>query len=455
MTAKIINYVDKLPQIKKIAENYGGKCLSNNYVNNRSLLIFECEFGHQWETVWKNINKGSWCPQCAIINATGINNNRFDTLENMQKIATERGGKCLSNEYLGAHTKLKWQCNLGHEWIAKPNAIKNGSWCPQCSIGIGERFCKIIFETIFYKTFIKVRPDWLVNPITNKNLELDGYCEELNIAFEYNGEQHYSDNTIYPRSKYDLLKIQKCQSHGVRLFIIKEIKSAIKYKEIIEEIVAQAQNYNINVDTNIFISINDAYKSNSSILFLEELKDIAIKNGGVCLSSVYVDSNYKLDFQCGVCNYVWQSAPNNIKSGRWCPQCANKNTSINNAIELATNHNGKCLSSEYINSITKMSWECELQHQWQATYNQIQSGGWCPECFKLNRGKGKKIGIDIYRKVAINKGGECLSTEINSCYDKLEWKCKEGHIWLARGDMIKNTKQWCPQCAKDNKRKIK
>ena len=79
----------------------------------------------------------------------------------------------------------------------------------------------------------------------------------------------------------------------MRLFIIKEIKSAIKYKEIIEEIVAQAQNYNINVDTNIFISINDAYKSNSSILFLEELKDIAIKNGGVCLSSVYVDSNYK------------------------------------------------------------------------------------------------------------------------------------------------------------------
>jgi hypothetical protein len=371
----------------------------------------------------------------------------------MQNIAIERGGKCLSDEYLGAHIKLKWQCNLAHEWCANPNNIKNGTWCPQCSIGIGERVCKIVFETLFNNKFVKVRPDWLISPISNRNLELDGYCEELNIAFEYNGKQHYSDDTIYPRSQYDLFKIQKCQSKSVKLFLIMEIKSATKYKNIIDEIVLQAQNYNLNVDTSIVIPINEAYKSNSSLLFLEELKDIAVKNGGTCLSNQYIDNTFKLDFQCGVCNHIWKCAPNSIKNGTWCPQCANKNININNAVGLATNHNGKCLSSEYVNSFTKMSWVCELEHQWQASYNQIQSGSWCPECFKINRGKNKIMGIDVYREVAINKGGECLSVSINSCYDKLEWKCKEEHTWLARGDLIKNTKQWCPKCAKDNRRK--
>ena len=39
--------------------------------------------------------------------------------------------------------------------------------------------------------FSPIRPNFLVDPQTNYKLELDGYNEELNIAFEYNGIQHY------------------------------------------------------------------------------------------------------------------------------------------------------------------------------------------------------------------------------------------------------------------------
>lgn len=39
--------------------------------------------------------------------------------------------------------------------------------------------------------FNKIRPNWLKNPLTNRNLELDGYCDELKLAVEYNGIQHY------------------------------------------------------------------------------------------------------------------------------------------------------------------------------------------------------------------------------------------------------------------------
>ena len=56
------------------------------------------------------------------------------TIEEMQEIAKERGGICLSKEYFGAHTKLTWQCSKGHAWEAQPTSVKHrGDWCPTCS----------------------------------------------------------------------------------------------------------------------------------------------------------------------------------------------------------------------------------------------------------------------------------------------------------------------------------
>lgn len=444
-----------LEKIKNIAKQRGGTCLSNTYYNRQTKMLFECKLKHQWETTWSIINKGSWCPECAKINSRGLNNHRSDCYENMIKIATDRQGKCLSLEYLGAHHKLEWQCSLGHTWFAKPCAIKNsGTWCPQCSIGVGERVCRLIFETIFKESFIKIRPDWLKNNLTGKNLELDGYCEKLNIAFEYNGEQHYSDNTIYTRSKYDLHKIETCKNNGLRLFIIKEISNITKYQNIIEEIKSQARDFNIVADWNINIPIFEIYKTNMSTCYLNEIKKIAQLHGGACLSSVYFDSVLKLDFKCNKCNFIWKASPNAIKNGTWCPNCANKIRSIDNAIELANNKNGKCLSLIYKNSIEKMKWQCNLDHIWDASYNQIQSGDWCPTCFRANRGKAKKIGLEAYKKAALDKGGECLSNYVNSCYEKLEWKCAKGHVWFSQASAIKNTKQWCPECAINKKKNI-
>ena len=52
-----------------------------------------------------------------------------------------------------------------------------------------ERFCKI-FENIFNEKFPNVRPSWLINHQTGFLLELDGVCDTLNLAFEFDGIQH-------------------------------------------------------------------------------------------------------------------------------------------------------------------------------------------------------------------------------------------------------------------------
>jgi len=112
-------------EMQKLAELKGGKCLSDKYKNSQSKLKWQCKEGHIWEGEPSRIKANHWCPYCAHTAKL--------TIEEMQKLAESRGGKCLSNLYGNANTKLKWQCKEGHVWEARPENIKLGSWCPVCS----------------------------------------------------------------------------------------------------------------------------------------------------------------------------------------------------------------------------------------------------------------------------------------------------------------------------------
>lgn len=103
----------------------GGRCLSESYRGVHAKLLWECSKGHRWEAVPPGIAKGSWCPQCA--------GNAKHTIEEMQGIAEQRGGKCLSDTYKNSQTKLVWQCSEGHQWEAMPMKVMHGTWCMKCS----------------------------------------------------------------------------------------------------------------------------------------------------------------------------------------------------------------------------------------------------------------------------------------------------------------------------------
>ena len=90
--------------------------------------------------------------------------------------------------------------------------------------GVGEESCRKLFELYCGKPFLSVRPDWLKNPQSGRNLELDGYCEELALAFEFDGEHHTKDGYFGSDLKYtqfkDNLKDSLCVDNGVRLIRI-------------------------------------------------------------------------------------------------------------------------------------------------------------------------------------------------------------------------------------------
>lgn len=116
-----------IEEMRQIAAKRGGKCLSKRYINSKTKIMWQCARGHIWEALPLNVkNKGSWCPDCA--------GKKRGTIDAMQEIAAFRGGKCLSNAYVNALTKLTWQCSNGHKWESTPSSIKNRrSWCPVCA----------------------------------------------------------------------------------------------------------------------------------------------------------------------------------------------------------------------------------------------------------------------------------------------------------------------------------
>lgn len=91
-----------------------------------------------------------------------------------------------------------------------------------------ESRCREVVEKLFGKPFESVRPDFLKNTETYKNLELDMFNPDLMLAIEYNGEQHYkypngfhkSEEEFIQAIRRDEYKKEICDTLNIYLLII-------------------------------------------------------------------------------------------------------------------------------------------------------------------------------------------------------------------------------------------
>ncbi len=444
-----------IEEMQQIAAERGGKCLSETYVNTDTKLLWECAEGHQWEAIPDSVkNREYWCPHCA--------GKAKLTIEEMQQIAMERGGKCLSEMYVNSKTKLLWECAEGHQWEVHPNSIKSGQWCPECSSGLGERICRVFFEQLFENKFPKRYPKWLVNQDGNR-MELDGYCQSLKLAFEHQGEQHYSTKThfittedaLQKRQEDDKFKKTLCVQRGIVLIEVPEIPTRLPIKEVKAFIRSECERYGIPLPLNFDakrIDLKRAYATSGAKEALKELQVIAVERGGKCLSDRYISSNTKLLWQCSK-GHQWEATPADIKNGgHWCQKCYDerrgkaRRLGIEEMQQIAAEHGGKCLSENYVNTDTKLLWECAEGHQWEAIPDSVKNREyWCPHCADKT-----KLTIEEMQQIAAERGGKCLSESYVNNKTKLLWECAEGHQWEATPNIIKQG-TWCPTCAKSRR----
>lgn len=163
--------------------------------------------------------------------------NNTTLVENIEPVSLQNTQNVKNQKYIGPEQNLE-------KSISFPKILNNASQNPTINfstkytnplkrnkgrfISKGERLCCQTMEKIYGVPFVSTWPSWLVNPETNKTLELDCYNDELKIAVEYNGEQHYKwpnfTNQNYQQFlnqvRRDALKFNLCDKNGVYLIVV-------------------------------------------------------------------------------------------------------------------------------------------------------------------------------------------------------------------------------------------
>lgn len=133
----------------------------------------------------------------------------------------------VSNKYLGLTPDIPWDIIYRK---AKVKQLK------------GETRCREYLERVFQRPFPKIRPDWLKNPRTSRNLEIDCYNPQLKLGLEYDGIQHRQYHPFFHRKMSDFteqmwrdqFKNFQCKRQGVTLIRVPDTVTYNKIEAFIE-----------------------------------------------------------------------------------------------------------------------------------------------------------------------------------------------------------------------------
>lgn len=403
---RFLDKEEALAQAKEYAKSRGGRCLSTAYVNADSPMRWQCGSGHpEWNAPFVTVVRARrWCGRCA-----GNQVEPSKVIAEARQIAQERHGKCLSSSYIRAHDPLSWRCELGHVFTSTINNVRNGKWCPECSSGLKERVTRYLFEEVFQKSFPKKRPRWLKSPLSQQPMELDGFNEELGLAFEYQGEQHYKvtfdkrEGVLSAQQKRDAEKAKLCRKQGVVLI---QIPYWIPTTEMQDFLVSEllkdgAKNLAKHAKRSPKKPLPEWIRTDA--YGVGDLKSFAQGLGGRCLSESYEGANHRYVWQCAEGHQPWTASWASVnRQGTWCPECAgntsNKSDRLEQAKRSASSRGGKCHAEKYENTDAMMLWECSTGHFWLSSfYNMVTKEHWCPLCANNAEGWLKRVCTKLLR----------------------------------------------------------
>jgi hypothetical protein len=191
--------------------------------------------------------------------------NKKWTIEKCKKIASERGGECLSDIYINYDTKLSWKCKYGHKWKTRMDNIVQDKWCPKCG------------RKVLRKT------DLTVSKLKKIALEREGlFLSEVFINNKLPVKWQCKEGHQWKARTDNVLLGKWCPKCG-------------------------------NLEKGQYRKLN-----------IEHCQEIAASRNGKCLSKKYKNCTTNLLWQCNK-GHKWHQKLQVIKRGHWCPHCLNKN----------------------------------------------------------------------------------------------------------------------------------
>lgn len=317
---------------------------------------FQCSNNHEpWTTKRSNIK----FTQCKYCSGKKISRQTF-----IDKI-NSRGFELLNpNDIETSNSQGIFKCAKNHEWKTQiHNVFAEKSGCPHCSESSGERRCRFILETIFEKPFRKTRDVVVVN---GQRLELDMYNDELKIACEYNGVQHYKEDKKFfhknggfeEQQARDESKRRYCEDNGIKL--VEVPYTIIKFLDVVKFITTELQ-----IDSRIdwpskeiefnTVEENNYYSNEDEI---KELRQFAAAKEGTYLKTQNNGDGIRRFFRCKN-GHEFNIHLNKLRGGSWCIMCS-ASAPVNNEIvsqKLATIKMKRL--TDYVKSDVPMMIKCD------------------------------------------------------------------------------------------------
>ena len=126
-----------------------------------------------------------------------------------------------------------------------------------------------------------------------------------------------------------------------------------------------------------------SYKNRTSkldkIKLLKNLQNKMIEHGFTLLDDIYISTRHKYSVECSN-NHTIRLRACDRPVCKICNKNNHRFAELQNCKDIAKSNDGECLSIEYIGIQVKMSWKCKNKHKWNAAFNHIKNGVWCPYC---------------------------------------------------------------------------
>lgn len=446
-----------MKQLEDIALSKGGRIKEGEfYLNNRTKMTFIDKNGYEFQMSADSVKSGSWSPY----EAGSVSDAKYHMKE-LREIAKSKGGKIKKGEkYINSKEKITFIDKLGNEFQQEPRNIKSGKWSPyekNCS----EHICRQIIEQLYSAKFNSC---WnTIKRVGKRNLQLDGYCPELKIAFEYQGIQHIQGwkskkESLELIKQRDKEKKQICKDMGILLLEINYYKKINDVLDIInttiKDIKESYKNNNLSIPEHIDnfdikkISI-DFSKINNSTLMYEQLEKIAKSKGGrIKEGENYINSYTKMTFIDKFGNEFKMNS-SSVKRGYWSPYESkhvfnDPEYHIKQLEKIAKSKGGKIKKGEkYINTKTKMIFIDKQGNEFEKTPNDIKNGLWSPHEVKRVV-KNPSYYMKRLEEIAKSKNGKIKEGEIyKNSRTKIIFIDKLGNEFQRSPEDIKNGK-WSP-----------
>ncbi len=358
------------------------------YVNQRTKILLICK-KHKIELLKEPqlILNGVGCTLCSKEKI--FNERSSTTLLEIRGFTAKLNGVCLSSIYFDNKSNLEFKCEFGHRFHRTWSEVKNTlRWCPKCSPNklIGETLARLILEHLLQ---LKL-PSVYIKEM--EGLQLDGYNSKNRIAFEYQGYQHYTENSHFhsDEKRYnsqidrDKLKKQLCKKNKITLIEIFEFKTirAGRIQLFVDQVKRKLDELNIIYSLEPFqLDLVELYRGRNSELYEQAKKIVEKKKGSI---QEFVGSESKHTYTC----YKGHKTTNRvlsviIKSNASCAKCE-ATSKYKELKEIIESRGGKLIDKKLKPKgySETYKWICNNGHKRDSKGQYLFDGFWCVECQK-------------------------------------------------------------------------